>query len=86
MLFFEITDDDHQDQEDIFSLYTTTNEMEDDSQDSAVFSSQGTASTGLSSQVNSQDEELERQLALQKQSEELLNVVKTRPFSRRRIT
>ena len=69
------------DQEDIFSLYTTTNEMEDDSQESAIFSSQGTASTGLSSQVNSQDEELERQLALQKQSEELLQVVKSRPFS-----
>ena len=75
-------DNDNQDQEDIFSLYTTTNEMEDDSQDSsAVFSSQATTSTGMSSQVNSQDEELERQLALQKQSEELLNVVKTRPFS-----
>ena len=75
-------DNDHQDQEDIFSLYTTTNEMEDDSQDSSeVFSSQATTSTGMSSQVNSQDEELERQLVLQKQSEELLKVVKTRPFS-----
>jgi hypothetical protein len=72
---------DHTDQEDIFSLYTTTNEMEDDSQDSAVFSSQGTASTALSSQGNSQDEELERQLALQKQTKELLKIVKARPFS-----
>lgn len=73
------------DQEDIFSLYTTTNEMEDDeplSQESvAVFSSQETSSTALSSQVNSQDEELERQLSLQKQSEELLKAVKSRPFS-----
>ena len=70
------------DEEDIFSLYTTTNEMDESSQDSTVFSSQGTTSTTMSSQVNSsQDEELERQLALQKQSEELLNVVKTRPFS-----
>jgi len=73
--------DTHED--DIFSLYTTTNEMEDDSsQESAVFSSQGTAETALSSQVNSQDEDdLQRQLAIAKQSEELIQAVKSRPFS-----
>src|SRR5271170_6548104 len=70
-------------EDDIFSLYTTTNEMEDDSsQESAVFSSQGTAETALSSQVNSQDEDdLQRKLAIAKQSEELLQVMKSRPFS-----
>jgi len=73
--------DTHED--DIFSLYTTTNEMEDDnSQESAVFSSQGTAETALSSQINSQDEDdLARQLAIAKQGDELLQVVKSRPFS-----
>ena len=70
-------------EDDIFSLYTTTNEMEDDnSQESAVFSSQETAETALSSQVNSQDEDdLARQLAIAKQGDELLEVVKSRPFS-----
>jgi len=72
------------DHDDIFSLYTTVNEMSDDepsSQGESVFDSQGTASTGMTSQVESQDEELERQLALQKQATDLLNAVKTRPFS-----
>jgi hypothetical protein len=73
--------EDPSDQEDIFSLYTTINDMEEDSQESAVFSSQATDSTALSSQVASQDDELERQLALQKQSEELLKAVASRPFS-----
>ena len=72
---------DHSDGDDIFSLYTTTNEMEDDEQQSQesreVFSSQGTESTALSSQ----DDEFDRHLALQKQSEELLAAVKSRPFS-----
>ena len=70
-------------EDDIFSLYTTTNEMEEDSsQESAVFSSQGTAETALSSQVNSQDEDdLQRQLAIAKQSDELLQAMKSRPFS-----
>ena len=70
-------------EDDIFSLYTTTNEMENNSQDSGtVFSSQGTTETALSSQVNSQDvDELERQLAIAKQSDELLEAVKSRPFS-----
>jgi hypothetical protein len=76
--------EDTSDQEDIFSLYTTTNEMSDDespSQDSGGFSSQGTTSTAPTSQGNSQDDELERQLALAEQSEELLKAVQSRPFS-----
>lgn len=76
---------DTSEQDDIFSLYTTTNEMEDEepasSQGDSVFDSQGTASTGMTSQVESQDEELERQLALQKQANDLMKAVKTRPFS-----
>jgi hypothetical protein len=75
---------DTSDQDDIFSLYTTTNEMEDDepsSQGESVFDSQGTGSTGMTSQLESQDEELERQFALQKQANDLLKAVKTRPFS-----
>lgn len=75
---------DSSEQDDIFSLYTTTNEMEEDepsSQGESVFDSQGTGSTGMTSQLESQDEELERQLALQKQANDLLKAVKTRPFS-----
>jgi hypothetical protein len=73
---------DTSDHDDIFSLYTTTNDMSDDesSQESSGFSQQ-TESTAPSSQANSQDDELERQLALQKQSEELLKAVQSRPFS-----
>lgn len=80
-------------QDDIFSLYTTTNEMDDSplsqastlsSQDvfssQDAFSSQSTDLTVLSS-LDSQDEEIERQMALQKQSEELLQAVRSRPFS-----
>jgi hypothetical protein len=74
-------------QDDIFSLYTTTNDMDDDdepassSQGESVFDSQGTGSTGMTSQVESQDDELERQLTLQKQANDLMKAVKTRPFS-----
>ena len=76
----------NKEEDDIFSLYTTVNDMDDEpsSQGSSnnVFGSQETNSTALSSQFNSQDEEeFERQLALQKQSEELQKLVKNRPFS-----
>jgi hypothetical protein len=75
---------DDAEQDDIFSLYTTTNEMEDDepsSQGESLFDSQGTGSTGMTSQLESQDDELERQFVLQKQADDLLKAVKTRPFS-----
>lgn len=76
---------DNSDQDDIFSLYTNVNELSDDephSQESKVFSSRETDSTGLSSQsqTDSLDEELELE-RLQKQSEELLQAVRSRPFS-----
>jgi len=74
------------DQEDIFSLYTTTNDMEDSQESEKTgtdegFSSQETAETAGTSQGNSQDEDLERHMALAKQGDELLEVIKSRPFS-----
>jgi hypothetical protein len=72
------------DQEDIFSLYTTVNDMDDSqesSEASAGFSSQASHETGGTSQGNSQDEDLERHMALAKQGDELLEVIKSRPFS-----
>ena len=74
------------DQEDIFSLYTTTNEMEDSQQSDETgsargFSSQESAETAGTSQGNSQDEDLARHMALAKQGDELLEVIKSRPFS-----
>lgn len=72
------------DQEDIFSLYTTVNDTDDSqesSEASAGFSSQASHETGGTSQGNSQDEDLERHMALAKQGDELLEVIKSRPFS-----
>src|SRR5579862_839967 len=79
---------DTSDQEDIFSLYTTVNEMSDEepnsqgSRVSKVFSSQESESTTATSQSqnNSLDEELELE-KLHQQSEELLQAVRSRPFS-----
>jgi len=78
----------HAEHDDIFSLYTNVNEMSDEephsqeSQSSKVFSSQDTESTALSSQSQQGSLDEERELEkLQKQSEELLQAVRSRPFS-----